>query len=201
MKPEVHATRQLLVDATVKLLDEVTFEEINAVMVLDATGVSKSSLYHFFEDFSDLLEQALLVRFQHTVNNSAGIIKDIIRKSGTQEEFFNALDGVTRVTQDRANAAVRFERARILARSEKNERFRTALGEVQQQLTDSLTEAFEMAQSKGYLNTSFEPRTGAVFIQSYTLGRAVDDITTSHMNDEDWNHLISRIMRQVMGNF
>ena len=119
MKPEVHATRQTLVDATVRLLNEVTFEEINAAMVLEATGISKSSLYHFFEDFSDLLEQALLVRFQVTVRNSAQVIKDIINASGTQDELFTALIGVTRATQARENAAIRFERARILARSEK----------------------------------------------------------------------------------
>ena len=198
MRSEVHATRQTLVDATVRLLDKVTFEEINAAMVLEATGISKSSLYHFFEDFSDLLEQALLVRFQVTVRNSAQVIKDIINASGTQDELFTALIGVTRATQARENAAVRFERARILARSEKNERFRKALGEVQQQLTDSLTEAFQMAQDRGFLNTNFEARTGAVFIQAYTLGRGVDDITTTQMNDADWEHLIEKIMRQVL---
>jgi hypothetical protein len=49
------------------------------------------------------------------------------------------------------------------------------------------------------LNKSFEARTGAVFIQAYTLGRIVDDITTTHMNDADWEKLIGRIAREVLG--
>jgi hypothetical protein len=70
---------------------------------------------------------------------------------------------------------------------------------LQQQLTDALTLAFAQAQEKGFLNKSFEARTGAVFIQAYTLGRIVDDITTTQMNDADWERLIGRIAREVLG--
>jgi hypothetical protein len=38
-----------------------------------------------------------------------------------------------------------------------------------------------------------------VFIQAYTLGRIVDDITTTQMNDADWEKLIGRIAREVLG--
>jgi hypothetical protein len=110
-----------------------------------------------------------------------------------------ALDRLTASTQARENASLRFRRARKLARSERHEKFRKSLGELQQQLTDSLTLAFETAQEKGFLNKDFEARTGAVFIQAYTLGRIVDDITTTHMNDADWEKLIGRIAREVLG--
>jgi hypothetical protein len=86
-----------------------------------------------------------------------------------------------------------------LARSQYNEKFRKSLGALQQELTDSLTSAFQTAQDKGFLNKDFEARTGAVFIQAYTLGRIVDDITETHMNDADWEKLIGRIAREVLG--
>ncbi len=199
MKHDENSTRENLVAATVKLLDTVSLEEINATMVLAATGSSKSSLYHFFEDFSDLLEHAFLARFEASVRASDVAIKEIIQRSQSVEDFYDALDQITQMSQERNRSAIRFERARALARSERSDRFRQALGVIQQQLTDSLTEAFAMAQAKGFLNTSFEPRTGAVLIQAYTLGRIVDDITTTHMNDQDWNQLISRIMRLALG--
>ena len=71
--------------------------------------------------------------------------------------------------------------------------------QLQQQLTDSLTSAFQTAQDKGFLNKDIEARTGAVFIQAYTLGRIVDDITENQMNDADWQKLIGRIAREVLG--
>ncbi len=199
MAHEQNETRQNLIKATSDLMDLHAIEDISAAMVLERAGASKSSMYHFFEDFSDLLEQTYIVRFGETVAISIRVIEKIIARSTTKEEFFVALDRLTASTQDRGIASIRFSRARELARSERHEKFRKSLGKLQQQLTDSLTLAFETAQEKGFLNKSIEARTGAVFIQAYTLGRIVDDITTTHMNDADWEKLIGRIAREVLG--
>ncbi len=199
MPHEQNETRQNLIQATSDLMDLHAIEDISASMVLERAGASKSSMYHFFEDFADLLEETYIVRFGETVAISIRVIEKIIARSTTKEEFFVALDRLTASTQDRGIASIRFSRARELARSERHEKFRKSLGELQQQLTDSLTLAFETAQEKGFLNKSIEARTGAVFIQAYTLGRIVDDITTTHMNDADWQKLIGRIAREVLG--
>ncbi len=199
MAHEQNETRQNLIQATSDLMDLHAIEDISATMVLERAGASKSSMYHFFEDFSDLLEETYVVRFGETVRTSILVIEKIIAKSNTKEEFFVALDRLTEATQDRKLAPIRFSRARELARSERHEKFQKSLGALQQKLTDSLTLAFEAAQEKGFLNKNFEARTGAVFIQAYTLGRIVDDVTTTHMNDDDWEKLIGRIAREVLG--
>ena len=199
MENSLHKTKQHLIQSTSDLMDEVALEEINAAMVLERAGASKSSMYHFFEDFNDLLEATFLYRFGETVRVSIYVIEKIIENSTTKDEFFIALDRLTSTTQARENESIRFMRARKLARSERSASFRSSLGELQQQLTDALTLAFAQAQEKGFLNKSFEARTGAVFIQAYTLGRIVDDITTTHMNDADWEKLIGRIAREVLG--
>jgi AcrR family transcriptional regulator len=199
MAHESNETRHNLIQATSELMDLHAIEDISASMILERAGASKSSMYHFFEDFSDLLEQTFLVRFDKEVRVSIVVIEKIIARSTTKEEFFASLDRLTASTQDRALASLRFSRARELARSERNEKFQKSLGKLQQQLTDSLTNAFQTAQDKGFLNKDFEARTGAVFIQAYTLGRIVDDITETHMNDADWQKLIGRIAREVLG--
>jgi AcrR family transcriptional regulator len=199
MPHESNETRHNLIQATSELMDLHAIEDISASMILERADASKSSMYHFFEDFSDLLEQTFLVRFDEEVRVSIVVIEKIIARSTTKEEFFASLDRLTASTQDRALASLRFSRARELARSERNEKFQKSLGKLQQQLTDSLTSAFQTAQDKGFLNKDFEARTGAVFIQAYTLGRIVDDITETHMNDADWQKLIGRIAREVLG--
>ena len=199
MAHELNETRQRLIDATSELMDEVSLEEISAALVLERTGASKSSMYHFFEDFSELLEETFLVRFAASVEASGRAIKDVIKSSTTQEGFFNALEAVTKSSQARHSSAIRFQRARMLARCERNDRFRKSLGKIQENLTDFLAEAFEMAQQKGFVNHDFEPRTGAVFIQAYTLGKVVDDITQVQMDDQDWERLIGAVLRQVFG--
>jgi AcrR family transcriptional regulator len=199
MAHESNETRQNLIKATSELMDLHAIEDISASMILERAGASKSSMYHFFEDFGDLLDETYVIRFGENVRVSIVVIEKIIARSTTKEDFFVALDRLTASTQDRGLAALRFSRARELARSERNEKFQKSLGKLQQQLTDSLTSAFQTAQDKGFLNKDFEARTGAVFIQAYTLGRIVDDITETQMNDADWEKLIGRIARQVLG--
>lgn len=199
MAHDLNETKQHLIQATSELMDEVSLEEISAALVLERAGASKSSMYHFFEDFSELLEETFLVRFAASVEASDKAIKEIISKSSTQDGFFKAIEAVTKSSQARENSAIRFQRARMLARSERHDRFRNSLGEIQEKLTNSLAEAFKMAQQKGFVNKDVEPRTGAVFIQAYTLGKVVDDITPSQMNDNDWEKLIGRVLREVFG--
>lgn len=199
MAHDLNETKQHLIRATSELMDEVSLEEISAAMVLERAGASKSSMYHFFEDFSDLLEETFIVRFAASVKASDIAIKEIIEKSTTQDGFFKAIEAVTKSSQARENSATRFQRARMLARSERHDRFRKSLGEIQEKLTDSLAEAFEMAQQKGFVNKDFYPRTGAVFIQAYTLGKVVDDITPNHIVDKDWEKLIGRVLREIFG--
>ena len=197
MTHDLHETKQHLIQATSELMDEVSLEEISAAMVLERAGASKSSMYHFFEDFGDLLEATLLVRFAASVQASDHAIKEIIETSNDKVNFFKALERVTQATQTRSNSAIRFQRARMLARSERSERFRKSLGDIQQQLTDSLTQAIKNAQDKGFVTLDFQPRTLAVFIQAYTLGKIVDDITTNPMDDQDWDRFITRIASRV----
>jgi AcrR family transcriptional regulator len=199
MVHDLNETKQNLIQATSELMDVHAIEEITAAMVLERADASKSSMYHFFEDFGDLLDETYVVRFGENVKESIVVIEKIIARSTTKEEFFVALDRLTASTQSRELASLRFRRARKLARSQYNEKFRKSLGALQQELTDSLTDAFQTAQDKGFLNKDFEARTGAGFIQASTLGRMVDDITTTHMNDADWQKLIGRIAREVLG--
>jgi AcrR family transcriptional regulator len=198
MADELHQTKQHLIQATSELMDQLPLEDISASLVLERSGASKSSMYHFFEDFSDLLEETFLYRFAVSVQASNKIIKEIVNGSTTKEDFFLALETVTRKSQDRSNSAIRFQRARMLGRSERSERFRESLGKVQQGLTDSITEMIQRAQDKGYITMDFQPRTLAVFIQAYTLGKVVDDITLTPMDDADWDSLITAIGNKVI---
>ena len=198
MENVLHKTKQQLILATSELMDEVGVEEISAAMVLERTGTSKGSMYHFFEDFADLLEATFLYRFAESVEASDRFINSIFDQAKNKKDFFTALEKVTHATQARSNSVIRFQRARMLGRSERSERFRKTLGQTQQQLTDSLTTIIQNAQDKGFVTASFEARTIAVFIQAYTLGKIVDDVTTTPMNDQDWERLITVIGNTVL---
>lgn len=193
-----HPTKLQLRDAVVVMMETTAPEDIHSEFVLQETGISRGSLYHHYEDFTELLEDAMLYRFSAGVEASTGAIEAIVANSRNQAEFLSLLEGVTRATQSRDLADSRFDRARMLGMAQHNLRFRAKLAAVQNRLTDALTECFAQAQDKGWLNRDFQPRTGAIFIQAYTLGKLVDDISDNHMDDSDWENLITLIADRTL---
>ncbi len=86
------------------------------------------------------------------------------------------------------------ERARTLGRTLGNERFRKALGREQQRATYAIADIIQIAKDKGLVKDGVEPHVFAVFIQAYSLGRAVDDITYNPILEQDWNEMINQIV-------
>ena len=194
-----HPTRQRLLTAVVDMMETTPPEDIHSEYVLQETGISRGSLYHHYEDFTELLEDAMLYRFSAGVEASTAAMENIVATARDKTEFFSLLEGVTRATQARKRADVRFDRARMLAMAQYNERFRLKLSEVQARLTDSLTGCIAQAQEKGWANPNVQARTLAVFIQAYTLGRLVDDVSATQMDDADWENLIAVVISQALG--
>jgi hypothetical protein len=54
------------------------------------------------------------------------------------------------------------------------------------------------AQAKGLYRPELDPVVVAVFIQSYTIGRAVDDVVANHMSQDAWNELIDQVIDRVL---
>jgi AcrR family transcriptional regulator len=191
-------TRQRLLTTAVDMLDDMQEKDVSAAEILRRTGIARGSLYHFWDSIGELIEEAYLVRYSRFVEKSGGVIKQLLAECTTKEDFFNGLSKVTELTQDPARKANRYERARILGMAEKNDKFRKALGKVQQELTDLFTEQFTEVQNRGWFNKDFDARAAAVLIQAYTLGKIVDDVVENPMNAISWNDLIGLIVGRTL---
>lgn len=192
-----HPTRERLIEVTMSMLDGERPDKIHVDEVLLVSGISKGSLYHHFNDFSDLIEEALVRRFSQLVGQSIGVITQVINTAKTKEEFVAGLKRVTRLTQDPARFANRFERARALGMAGSNDRFRTALSLEQDRITTALEDLFRESQNRGWLVEDFDPRAAAVLIQAYTLGQVINDVATVQYDNEAWIALIDRIFDRV----
>lgn len=163
--------------------------------MLSVSGISKGSLYHHFEDFSDLLEVAYLRRFAAFVDSSSESIAEVVATSTNREEMLTGLRGITRRTQAPDLASLRLERLRSIGLAGGNERFRVRLAVEQQRLTDALADLVREAQLKGWFRSEFSPNVVAVFVQAYTLGRVLDEISESPIDNDEWvafiDHMVS----------
>lgn len=195
----MHPTRQRLIDTTVTLMDGDNPDKVHVDEVLSLSGISKGSLYHHFNDFSDLIEAALVQRFSIGVDASISALMNLIATAESRDDVYAGLTAITMDISSPERHAARFERCRALGMAGANDRFRERLAVEQDRLTSALADLFREAQVKGWMNQEFDPRAAAIFIQAYTLGFAIDDVSSEHVNREQWVALIDRVLTHTFG--
>jgi AcrR family transcriptional regulator len=195
----IHPTKAILIETVVKLLDQYTPASISSEEVLKLSGVSKGSMYHHFEDFNDLLEDAQIVRFASYVDSSIKLLTRQMLSSKTSEDLLKSLEYATEVTQSPNLSAYRAERIRAFAEASRSPRMAKKLSVEQERLTQALADLWRECQERGLFNKEIDPRAGAVLIQAYSLGKIVDDFAVDQMDPLAWNNLIDRLVRGAFG--
>ena len=198
MPQTIHPTKARLIESAAELLEAELPGAIQVDEILDKSGISKGSLYHHFEDLSELLEAAQVARYANWVDRSIGLIIPVLSGAKTRDDVIEGLRKATLYTQSSEYKVTRFERARTLANSENSERFKTALGLEQERLTTALEDLVQEAKNKGLFRQELDSRIVAVFIQSYTLGKIVDDVVPNPMNQEKWDDFILNMLINTM---
>ena len=195
-----HPTRDRLIETMVELLDGSDPEHITADQVLSASGVSKGSLYHHFEDFEDLLEAALIARFSVNVDVTIDAMSKILATVNSRDEMLEALRELNVYNQAQSRSSYRLERARAAGLTYSSPRFHDALGQEQERLTEAFIDLFKEAQNKGWMSKDIDARAAAVFVQAYTVGRVVDDIAPEKVAPDAWISLIMAVIDKAILN-
>jgi AcrR family transcriptional regulator len=198
MPSTTHPTKTRLIETTAELLEKQFPQEIQVDEILEKSGISKGSLYHHFDDLGELLEAAQVFKYAAWVDRSIGLIVPVLSSVKTREEIIEGLAVLTKYTQSSEYRATRFYRARTLANSEVSDRFRKALGIEQDRLTAALEDLVAEAKNKGLFKAHLDNRVIAVFIQSYTLGKIVDDIVPSPILQENWDGFILEMLTNTL---
>ena len=198
MPQSIHPTKSRLIETTAELLETQFPGDIQVDVILEKSGISKGSLYHHFEDLGERREAAQVARYAAWVDRSVSLIVPVLSGAKTRDDIIEGLKVLTKYTQSPEYKSTRFTRARALANSETSPRFQKALGLEQERLTIALQDLVEEAKNKGLFKSSLDSRVVAVFIQSYTLGKIVDDIVPTPMGQENWDNFILEMLIATM---
>ncbi len=197
-KTTEHPTKRALIDTVVAMLDSVPVGQVTCDSVLAASGISRGSLYYHFEDFSDLVEHALVLRYSRYVNDSIAAIESTLSQSASAEEFRERFVETVRAGHDSSKVALRLEQVIPLAAAAGSERMRTALGLEQQRYTDAHVGVLREAQANGWVAPGFDPRALSVLVQAFLLGRAVDDVAPSPLEPQAWEAVLAAVLDRVL---
>lgn len=195
----LHPTQVRLIDTVSLMLDGTSPYEVLIESVLRESGVSRGSLYYHFGDFQALIERTLIIRFSRGVDETIEMMQHIASTSKSQDEFWTRMHEVTMYSQSAELAPRRAERARVIGMAGSNDRFRKLLAAEQDRLTGEIIEIIQAVQQQGWVRQEASPHAVALFIQAYTLGRALDDVSDNKVNPEEWASLI-RLVTSTLKN-
>lgn len=194
----MHPTREKLLLTMVEMLDGPDPEHVTVEEVLSRSGVSRGSLYHHFEDFEQLYETGLAYRITQWVTESAEAIENIFVTASSGEDIREGVRAITAASQGANRRLNRLERARAFGLAGFNPRFQAVLGVEQARMTEVFRSLIERAQERGWVSSSVDPMAMAVFIQAYTLGRVVDDISPEKVDPNKWTELIEAVVDHIL---
>lgn len=192
-----HPTALLLLNTAVEILDTVSVDRLTIAAVLERSGVAYGSLYHHYEDFSDLVEQAVVERYSRRVKVSIELVRSLLT-SRDAADFRERSEALFRESFSPDRHPNRLERAEALGSLKGRPRLQERLAAVQQELTDSQAEVLGEAQSRGWVRPDVDVVAVSALIQAVVLGRIVDDVSAHPVGREAWNAVAMRAVSAVL---
>lgn len=195
---DTHPTKVHLTEAAATLIDELGSQGFTVEQLLEKSNISKGSLYHHFEDFHDVIMQAQVLRFARYVEEDIAALTNVLLASTSREDMFGRLDLISRATHDPARSGRRADRIEILAGARHSEKMKNALGPTQARLTGAIADLVREMKAKEFVSENLDPGSVAVFIQAYSLGLIVNDVSNEPIDLEEWHAMISRMTRGLL---
>lgn len=192
--PREYPARTALINTVLELLETTNPEDLRMDDVLSESGLTSGALYYHFENFSDLVDHAIIFRYATDVDASIAILNDVIAHATDRATLTTGLRAATARAIGADRSTQRFHRAQVMARAAANQRFRDALGPHQDRFTDAWADLFRQLQAKGLIDPTVDPLAGGFFTQAYSLGLVINDVS-DHPPSED---AIITVVMQVL---
>jgi AcrR family transcriptional regulator len=195
---EEHKTRRLLIDTTSRLMERNTLSEITSEKVLEHSGISKGSMYHFFIDFNQLLEETQIERFNFWADELVTLIEKEFSTVKNITAFKKALRNIM-LNEGCAKAKVTaIETFRTLASASSSDRFYKSLRDVQNKIYTALEKEIEKAiEHIPNLNKKFTPEKLALLVELWICGRNIGNYHKNPINQSQWGELTDSILNCI----
>jgi AcrR family transcriptional regulator len=194
----LHPTKRALVQTVLDQLKTKKPSDLTSELILETSGISKGSLYHHFEDFDDLIETAQVFRYAAYVDQSIHILTKVFQTAKNRDEMLVELKQLTKFTQSPNLMSQRMDRATSISLANANPRMMQKLNAQQDRLNEALIDIFREARDRGWINPDVDLHAGAVFIQAYTLGIIINDVSGKKLDNKAWTDLIDLFASKII---
>ena len=193
----MHPTKGLLQETAISLIDEFGPQGFTVETLLETSKISKGSLYHHYHDFSDVIEQAQVARFSRYVDQDIMLLVGLLKSATSREDLESKFAMIVQGAGLPGRDASRADRAAILGMARHSKKLADGLAIEQQRVTDVLTDIAREMQERGWINKDLDAAVVATFVQAYSMGFVLNDITASPISIERWSSFISFMLGKI----
>lgn len=196
-RDNLHPNARRLLDTVVELLEHTPIERVTLAAVLKLSGVSNGSLYHHFEDFRDLVEWAVVVRFTKGLEDSLAAIAALL-DSADAADFRIRAEAVIWLFHAENRRPYRLARLDTLGALSGRPRLAQRIGRAQAESTAKQANFFAEFQRRGWMRDDYDPGAVSAFLTATFLGRVADDIADEHVNPKEWSRVAMAAISAIM---
>ena len=193
----MHPTKGLLQETAINLIDEFGPQGFTVETLLETSKISKGSLYHHYHDFSDVIEQAQVARFSRYVDEDIMLLVGLLKSAPAREDLESKFAMIVQGAGLPGRDASRADRAAILGMARHSKKLADGLAVEQQRVTDVLADIAREMQERGWINRELDAAVVATFVQAYSMGFVLNDITASPISIERWSSFISFMLGKI----
>ena len=192
------STREGILLATRELLEERGPRGVRLEDVLRAAHVSKGAVYHHFDDFDALVEEAQLTWYRDLVEDDIESMRRLVEASDA-EGLRAAIATTTRAAYDQTRRSQRANRIMILAGvAFGSEELRRGYAALQGRLNDALAGVIADAQSRGLIRDTLDASALAAMLFALTFGRAFNELADVNVDPDADSALLLALLDDVL---
>lgn len=170
----------------------------NLENVLRESGIARGSLYHHFGSRHGLISHCEAHLLKQSLKSENELIRVLIESGKDGDELFAMLSSIVLSMGSDQMKDQRGRRIRTLAAAIEDPALRSMLSESQTKGSDFLTESYELAKEKGFINPIVDTKTVAYLTQAMFLGRVLVDITDDAELSDSVNKAIVLMLKTLM---
>jgi AcrR family transcriptional regulator len=192
-------TREALIQVTVDALDELGEPNIRLENILATSGVSVSSLYHYFGNLRGLIDAANVVRFNRIYLLDLVSTRAALDKARTKDDFRKLVVAIVNDIFLPNRSENRRHRLLSLSGIDNNPEFASSIAQVQKANALATTEILVSAKNRGFVPDDFDPVAFGVWFSAQAFGLAVTEIADDESMNDMWREQTLHATLHLLG--
>ena len=183
---DVDTERRILMGA-VALVDEHGEAGLRISDLVETSGRSVGSIYHFFGNREGLVEAVRAYRFDPTWAEDLAQMQAVVAQVETLDQLLDAVEIVQASYLATERNESLWHRVAAIGSARTRPTLRNVLASKQQEETAAFEDMITTLQSKGIVSDSIDTYAAAVFLQAFTFGRILSILDgTDRQSQETW---------------